>query len=51
MQKKLMTKFSNKFKNLVFGPFWDKKDLLGKSGSVTHNVIWVFSTMPKFRKS
>ena len=38
-----MTKFSN----TVFGPFWGEK----KSGSVTHNFIWVSSTTPNFRKT
>ena len=30
--------------------FWGKKNFPGKSGSVTHNSIWVSSIMPKFRK-
>ena len=45
-------------KNPVFGPFlvhfykfWGKKFFSGKSSSVTHNFIWVSSTMPKFRKN
>ena len=52
-----MTKFFNKFKKPcfwpIFGPFpyFDsKKKFSGKSSSVTHNFIWVSSTMPKFRK-
>ena len=38
----------------IFGPFsqfWGKKFFSGKSSSVTHNFIWVSSTMPKFRKN
>ena len=53
-----MTKFLNKLKKPCFGPFWAfflnfgaKKIFLRKSGSVTHNFIWVSSTMPNFRKN
>ena len=52
-----MTKFFNKFKNHVFGPFFvhflnlgGRKNFSAKSSSVTHNFIWVSSTMPKFIK-
>ena len=52
-----MTKFSNKLKKLFFWPilgsfsqFWDKKKISQKTGSATHNFIWVSSTMPNFRK-
>ena len=30
---------------------WGKKNFPGKSGTVTHNFIWVSSNIPKFRKS
>ena len=54
-----MTKFSNKLKKPCFWPilglfsqFWGKKNFfLRKLGSVTHNFIWVSSTMPNFRKN
>ena len=52
-----MTKVFNTFKKPclwpIFGPFtqfWGKKNFSGKSGSVTHNFIWISSTMGKFRK-
>ena len=55
-----MTKFFNKFKKPGFWPifpdFWGKKKKKTKkknpkkSGPITYNLIWVFSTMPKFRK-
>ena len=51
-------KFSVYSKNPGFGPllahfpnFGGKKNFSGKSGSVTHNFIWVSSTMPKFWKN
>ena len=50
--------FSINLKNSVFGlflvhfpNFWGKKIFSGKSCSVTHNFIWVSSTMPKYRKN
>ena len=50
--------FFNKSKKTVFGPFLvhfpylgGKKNFSGKSGSATHNFIWVSSTMSKFRKA
>ena len=51
-----MTKFSNKKPRFwpILGPFsqfWGKKNFPRKSGSVTHNFIWVSSTMPNFRKT
>ena len=53
-----MTKFFNIFKKTVFDPFLvhfpnfgGKKIFPGKSGSVTHNFIWVSSIIPKFRKN
>ena len=33
-----------------FSNFEDKKAFPEKSGSVTHNFIWVSSTIPNFRK-
>ena len=55
VQKKLMTKFSNKFKKHCFWPifpiFVAKKFFSRKSSSVMHNFIWVSSAIPKFRKS
>ena len=52
-----MTKFFNKFKNPVFGPFlvpfpnfWSKNIFSTKLSSVTHKFIWVSNTMPKFGK-
>ena len=48
-----MTKFFNKFKKPVFGPFlvnfW-RKNIFPENPAVTHNFIWVSSTMLKFRK-
>ena len=53
-----MTKLFNTFKNPVFGPFLvhlpsfgDKKNFFWKSGSVTHNLILVSSTMPNLEKT
>ena len=53
-----MTKFFNKLKKPCFWPilgpfsqFLGQKFFSRKSGSVTHNFIWVSSTMPKFRKN
>ena len=55
--KNYWQKFSIHSKNHVFGPFlvhlpnfWGKKNFSGKSGSVTHNFIWISSIMGKFRK-
>ena len=52
-----MTQFSNKFKKPcfwpIFGPFSSflgQKNFPGKSDSVTHNFIWVSSTMPILEK-
>ena len=54
---KIITIYFNKFKKLCFGPFLvhlpnfgGQKHFSRKSGSVTHNFIWVSSTMPKFFK-
>ena len=53
-----MAKSFNKFKKScfwpIFGPFsqiWGQKFFSRKSGSVTHNFIWVSNTIPKFRKT
>ena len=35
----------------LFSQFWGKTKFLPKSNSVTHNFIWVSSTMPNFRKN
>ena len=35
---------------VLLSKFLDKKDFFQKPTSVTHNFIWVSSTMPKFRK-
>ena len=55
-----MTKFYNKFKKpcfwLIFGPFFHFPNLGAKkffleNTAVTHNLIWVSSTRPKFKKN
>ena len=56
-----MTKFLNfsiNSKNPAFGTFLahflnfgDKNIFSGKSGSITHNLMWNSSTMPKFGKN
>ena len=49
---KIKDYFFNKFKNFdhFFQCFQGKRRNSIKTGSVTHNVIWVSSAMPKFRK-
>ena len=49
MQKKIITKVSNNLKKNIFGPFW-AKFFLEKSGSVTHNFIWVSNTFQNLEK-
>ena len=34
-----------------FSQFFGEKNISGKSSSITHNFIWVSSTMPRFRKN
>ena len=45
-----MTKFFNKFKKPCFWPIFDVKTIFPENPAVTHNFIWVSSTMLKFRK-
>ena len=54
IQSKVKAKSFDKLKNpflVHFPKFGGKKCFLKKSGPVTHNVIWVSSIMPKFRKN
>ena len=51
-----MLSLFNKLKKDYFGPIlthflsvWAKEIFLKKTGSLTHNVIWVSNTMPKFK--
>ena len=53
-----MSKFLKKFKKPCFWPifglfsqFWGQKKFTGKLDDVTHNFIWVSSTMRKYRKN
>ena len=50
-----MTKFFNKFKKTLayfwsIFPIFGTKKIVLENPTVTHNVIWVSSTIPKFGK-
>ena len=51
MQKKLMAKFSKKFKKSYFWSIFGANFRPHISGSVTHNITWVSNTILSFRKN